>query len=297
VILVGDNKFFNELLQTINTNPQIGLQIISHETNLQEAIKKSGNLKNLLLILEKTSNEIPQNQISNFYKNKVEIIDIAEAYERYLQKIPVEYIDQYWMISNVNSKENIFYNIVSKIINIIVSAVILIISFPILLISAIFIYLYDHGPIFYVQKRTGINGEIFKLYKLRSMSVTAGKDDKIWCEKEDKRITPVGKIIRKLHIDEIPQMVNILKGDLSLVGPRPERSEFLPLFESSIPHYSFRHIVRPGFTGWAQIKYRYAYNVEESKEKFEYDLYYIKNRNIFLDFGIILKTIQIIFTH
>jgi lipopolysaccharide/colanic/teichoic acid biosynthesis glycosyltransferase len=92
-------------------------------------------------------------------------------------------------------------------------------------------------------------------------------------------------------------MLNILKGDLSFVGPRPERSEFLPLFENSIPHYSFRHIVRPGFTGWAQIKYRYAYNVEDSKEKFEYDLYYIKNRNIFLDFGIVLKTIQIIFTH
>jgi exopolysaccharide biosynthesis polyprenyl glycosylphosphotransferase len=296
-ILVGENKFFNELEQTINKNPQIGLLIISHESSLLKVIQKYPNLKNLLLILEKTGNEIPKDQISNFYKNKVEIIDIAEAYERYLQKIPVEYVDQFWIMKNVNSKENIFYNIVSEIINILAASAILIISSPVLLISAIFIYLHDHGPIFYIQKRTGMNGEIFELYKLRSMSVTAGEDDKIWCEKEDKRITPVGRIIRKLHIDEIPQMLNILKGDLSFVGPRPERSEFLPLFENSIPHYSFRHIVRPGFTGWAQIKYRYAYNVEDSKEKFEYDLYYIKNRNIFLDFGIVLKTIQIIFTH
>jgi exopolysaccharide biosynthesis polyprenyl glycosylphosphotransferase len=296
-ILIGENKFFNELEQTINKNPQIGLLIISHESSLLEVIQKYPNLKNLILILGKSGSGIPENQISNFYKNKAEIMDVAEAYERYLQKIPVDYIDQSWMIGNVNSKENIFYNIASKIINILASAVILIIFSPFLLVAAIFIYLYDHGPIFYVQERTGINGEIFKLYKLRSMIVGTGKDEKIWCEKEDKRITPVGRIIRRLHIDEIPQMINILKGDLSFVGPRPERTEFLPLFENNIPHYSFRHIVRPGFTGWAQIKYRYAYNVEESKEKFEYDLYYIKNRNLFLDFGIILRTIQIIFTH
>jgi lipopolysaccharide/colanic/teichoic acid biosynthesis glycosyltransferase len=115
--------------------------------------------------------------------------------------------------------------------------------------------------------------------------------------KHDDRVTPIGKIIRKLHIDEIPQMINILKGDISLVGPRPERPEFVSKLEKDISYYSFRHIIRPGFTGWAQIKYRYANTMEDSKEKFEYDLYYIKNRNIFLDFGIIIRTIQIIFTH
>jgi lipopolysaccharide/colanic/teichoic acid biosynthesis glycosyltransferase len=129
------------------------------------------------------------------------------------------------------------------------------------------------------------------------MIVKAEEKGAIWCEKKDNRITPVGKVIRKLHFDEIPQMLNVLKGDLFFVGPRPERPEFVSMLQNTIPHYAFRHIIHPGFTGWAQIKYRYANTVESSKEKFEYDLYYIKNRNIFLDFGIILKTIQIIFTH
>jgi exopolysaccharide biosynthesis polyprenyl glycosylphosphotransferase len=297
VILVGENKFFGELEQTIKTNPQIGLKIISHEPNLGEAIKKYTDLKNILFILEKTSEEIPQNQISNFYKNKVEVIDIAEAYERYLQKIPVEYIDQSWMIKNVNSKENLFYNIVSKIINILVSAIILIITSPILLVCAIFIYFYDHGPVFYSQERVGINGVPFRLYKLRSMIVSTEKSGAEWADKKDCRVTPVGKVLRKLHFDEIPQMLNVLRGDLSFVGPRPERPEFVSMLEKTIPQYGFRHIIHPGFTGWAQIKYHYANTVESSKEKFEYDLYYIKNRNVFLDFGIILKTIQIIFTH
>ena len=297
VILVGENKFFDELEQTINKNPQLGLQIISHEPSLQGIIQKYTHLKNLLFVLEDTPNEIPQNQISDFYKNKMEIIDIAEAYERYLQKIPVDCVDQSWMIKNANSKGNILYNFISKIINVLFSAIILIITSPILLVCALFIYANDRGPIFYVQERVGINGAVFKLYKLRSMIVAAEKEGALWSDKKDCRVTPVGRVLRKLHFDEIPQMVNILSGDLSFVGPRPERPEFVSMLENTIPNYRFRHIIHPGFTGWAQIKYRYANTVESSKEKFEYDLYYIKNRNIFLDFGIILKTIQIIFTH
>jgi len=143
VILVGENRFFEELEQIITKNPQIGLQIISHEPTLQEAIKNNANLKNLLLVLEETSNKIPQDQILNFYKNKVEVIDIADAYEKYLQKIPVEYVNQSWVIKNVTSRENIFYNVFSKIMNIVISATILIVFSPVLLICSIFIYLYD----------------------------------------------------------------------------------------------------------------------------------------------------------
>ena len=129
------------------------------------------------------------------------------------------------------------------------------------------------------------------------MIINSESNGAVWSNKKDTRITPVGKIIRKLHIDEIPQMINILKGDISLVGPRPERPEFVALLEKEIPYYLFRHVIRPGFTGWAQIKYQYANTIDDSKEKFEYDLYYIKNKNFFLDLGIILRTMQIIFTH
>jgi len=129
------------------------------------------------------------------------------------------------------------------------------------------------------------------------MFVNADKNGAEWTEKNDQRITKVGKIIRKLHIDEVPQLWNVIKGEMSLVGPRPEIISFEEKLSKEIPHYGLRHIITPGFTGWAQIKFRNARGIEESKEKFEYDLYYIKNRNIFMDCGIILRTIQIIFTH
>jgi lipopolysaccharide/colanic/teichoic acid biosynthesis glycosyltransferase len=129
------------------------------------------------------------------------------------------------------------------------------------------------------------------------MVIDAEKHGPEWSKVDDERVTPLGKILRKLHIDELPQMWNILKGDLALVGPRPERPEFVEKLENDIPFYHLRHMIDPGFTGWAQIKFRYARTMVDSREKFEYDLYYIKNRNVIMDIGIFVRTIQIIFTH
>ena len=303
VILVGKNKYFEELYETINHNPQIGLKIVSYTTDLQKALEKFNAIKNAVFIFESISNEIPEKEIINLYKNKTEIIDIAEAYERYLVKIPIEYITTPWIVKNINTKSNLLHDFLIRIFDIVFSILILIITSPFLIISGIFIYLYDRGSIFYIHKRVGLNGKVFKLYKLRSMYDTLEKnpdadgESPLWHQQNDKRVTPVGKIIRKLHIDEVPQMINILNGDITLIGPRPEHPDFVKLLEKSIPHYELRHIIRPGFTGWAQIKYQYARTIEDSREKFEYDMYYIKNRNIFLNLGIILKTIQIVFTH
>ncbi|MCX6757913.1 MAG: exopolysaccharide biosynthesis polyprenyl glycosylphosphotransferase [Candidatus Nomurabacteria bacterium] len=297
VIIVGKTKYAEELYNTITTNPQLGLVIISYTPNLHEALEKYSETQNAVFIFESIEQEIPKKDIVKLYENKTEIIDVAEAYERYLVKIPVGYISQSWIVKNINTKKDLLYDVISRIISIIIAITILVLTSPFLIISAICIYLYDHKQIFYSQERVGLNGKIFKLHKLRSMIIESEKDGAMWSHTNDSRITPIGKIIRKLHIDEIPQMINIIKGDITLVGPRPERPEFVTPLEQSIPHYELRHIIRPGFTGWAQIKYRYANTIESSKEKFEYDLYYIKNRNIFLDFGIILKTIQIIFTH
>jgi lipopolysaccharide/colanic/teichoic acid biosynthesis glycosyltransferase len=230
-------------------------------------------------------------------------MDTAKAYEKYLYKIPVAYIDASFIVENINIKRDISYVCITYVTDKIFAIFTLILSSPILLIAIIARLIEDGKPIFIKQTRVGLNGKIFNLYKMRSMVVLApdGSAENNGAKWEtgtnDPRITPVGKIIRKLHIDEIPQMLNILKGDISLVGPRSERPEFVLQLEKAIPHYDIRHIIKPGFTGWAQIKYRYARSIEESKEKFEYDLYYIKNRNIFIDFGIILRTIQIIFTH
>lgn len=298
VILIGSSKNIKEIGEVITTNPQLGLVIISHTDDFKKAINDYSNKQNAIFIFENNLDEIPTENILNIYKNRAEIINVAQAYEKYLDKIPVSYVDQAWIIENINIKENIIYTISKKIVDIFFAVFTLIITSPIVAICSLFIYFYDHGPVIYKQERVGLNGKIFKLYKLRSMILDSEKDGAKWSTgANDPRVTPIGKIIRKLHIDEIPQMVNIIKGDISLVGPRPERPEFVASLEKIIPHYELRHIIHPGFTGWAQIKYRYASTVDDSKEKFKYDLYYIKNRNIFIDFGITLRTIQIIFTH
>jgi lipopolysaccharide/colanic/teichoic acid biosynthesis glycosyltransferase len=301
-VFVGSSTYLIELKKTIMTNPQIGLTVVNHFSNTSEIPFEISNKKNLVIILDKNIDGSEKN-ILDFYKKGLEIIDTAKAYEKYLFKIPVAYIDTTFVVENVNIRKDILYTLVTFIVNILSSLTILVVTSPFLIIAIIARLIEDGRPIFIKQKRVGLNGKVFNLYKMRSMVVlspdgSAETTEAKWSTgKDDTRITPVGKVIRKLHIDEIPQMINILKGDISLVGPRPERPEFVTQLEDTIPHYDLRHIIRPGFTGWAQIKYHYTNTVEEAKEKFEYDLYYIKNRNIFLDFGIIIRTIQIIFTH
>ncbi|MFA6251723.1 MAG: sugar transferase [Candidatus Paceibacterota bacterium] len=301
-ILIGDSIYLSELEKTISKNPQVGLEIINHFKSTNDINLSEENIKNLIIILDKEI-KIQDQDILDCYKKGIEIIDTAKAYEKYLYKIPVGYIDTTFIVDNININKDVFYSFLTFITDKIFALIILILSSPILGIAMLARLIEDGRPIFIKQKRVGLNGKIFNLYKVRSMVVlssdgSAEKDGPKWeTSQNDPRITKVGKIIRKLHIDEIPQMVNILRDDISFVGPRSERPEFVDLLSKDIPYYSFRHVIRPGFTGWAQLKYRYARTVEESKEKFEYDLYYIKNRNIFLDLGIILRTIQIIFTH
>ncbi len=298
VVFIGEKAHLDELYNAILANPQIGLHIVSYTQDLVLALKNYSHLENAVFIIDTDSNKISTDNVINLYKNSNDIIDIAEAYERYLFKIPINYISQSWIIENINIKKDILYTSIARLSDIIFSIIITIITSPFVLISAIAIYLEDKGPVFYIQERVGLNDRVFKLYKLRSMIVDSEKNGAQWSTgSNDSRVTRVGKIIRKLHIDEIPQMINILKGDIALIGPRPERPEFVAKLGTKVPHYRLRHIIRPGFTGWAQIKYRYANTIEDSNEKFEYDLYYIKNRNTFLDFGIFLRTVQIIFTH
>jgi lipopolysaccharide/colanic/teichoic acid biosynthesis glycosyltransferase len=149
----------------------------------------------------------------------------------------------------------------------------------------------NKGPLFYSQQRVGKMGKVFKIYKLRSMVVNAESNGAVWAKKNDKRITNFGRLLRSTRCDELPQFYNVLRGDMSLIGPRPERPEFVKELTETIPFYKIRHLIRPGLTGWAQVKYPYANSVKEQEMKLLYDLYYIKQRNIILDFKIIIKTI------
>lgn len=301
-IFIGASYYLMDLEKIITMNPQIGLNLVAKYKDLRELKEDDLRLKNLVIILDNNV-KVENSDILKFYNLGIEVLDIACAYEKYLKKIPVEHINLSFVIKEVSYKKDNAYALFTFIIEKIFAIIIIVISLPFLLVAIIIKGLEDKGPIFIKQKRVGLNGRIFDLYKIRSMTATSSggmseKDGPVWSTgHDDPRITKVGKILRKLHIDEIPQMINILKGDIALVGPRPERPEFVELLSKEIPYYSFRHIVKPGFTGWAQIKYYYANTVLEQKEKFEYDLYYIKNRNIFIDFGVLLRTLQIIFTH
>ncbi|MES2315504.1 MAG: sugar transferase [Patescibacteria group bacterium] len=226
-----------------------------------------------------------------------EVLDLAYAYEDILSKIPIEAIDEGWFMHNIRSQDKNASDQIKKVFGALVAIILVIITSPLFLLIAIAIKISGGGPILYSQTRVGKNDKTFRLHKFRSMIPNAEKNGPEWSAKNDPRVTPVGRVMRKLHVDELPQLFNIIKGDIALVGPRPERPEFVEKLEKEIPYYHLRHTIAPGFTGWAQIKFRYAGNVMDSKEKFEYDLYYLKNRNIFMDLGIFLRTLQIIFTH
>lgn len=176
----------------------------------------------------------------------------------------------------------------------IVAALGLILFFaPLLLATAIAIKLDSKGPVLYRQRRVGFRGEAFEIYKFRSMRTDAEKDGARWASKDDNRITRVGRFIRRTRIDEIPQAINILKGEMSFVGPRPERPEFVAVLEKAIPRYHERHLVKPGITGWAQVKHEYTATVDGARDKLTYDLFYIRHFSLLLDFLIVLMTVRV----
>jgi len=174
------------------------------------------------------------------------------------------------------------------------SIFLMLVSFPVFIFTAVAIRLDSGDPIFFKQQRVGKENRLFTIWKFRSMVQNAESDGAVWARENDFRITRMGKWIRLLRIDELPQLFNVLRGDMSLIGPRPERPEFVNDLEQQIPYYRIRHCVRPGITGWAQLNYRYGASVEDALHKLEYDLYYIKSMSILLDFNILLKTIGVV---
>ena len=182
---------------------------------------------------------------------------------------------------------------IKRIIDIVLSIVFIIILSPLMLITGILVKLDSSGPVIYTQLRVGLNGKCFYIYKIRSMINNAESEGVSWAEDDDPRITRVGRFIRKTRIDELPQLLNVLKGDMSFIGPRPERSEFIKKLVNEIPYYDLRHLVLPGITGWAQVMYPYGASVEDAREKLEYDLFYIKDYSLLLDFAILMKTLRI----
>lgn len=226
---------------------------------------------------------------------KIQYFNLTNFYEKITGKVPVSSLERHWFLENITHKNQQWLVITKRIIDILLSILFGIIALIILPFIALAIKLESKGPLIYKQTRVGLNNKIFTVYKLRSMTKNAEKNGAQWAQENDSRITKVGKFIRKTRIDEIPQFINILKGNMSFVGPRPERPEFVATLKEAIPFYNERHLVKPGLTGWAQINFAYGASVADAKEKLQYDLFYIKNKSIALDISIILKTINTIF--
>jgi len=297
VAIIGRNAQAEELSQIIQNNPHLGYKFIAFLDPQEDVLWQIQTKKPDILIL--AENIEPRSPlVETLYRClplKIDLIDLAQAFEIICEKIPITFINQIWFLENLKERKREFYEKLKRLIDVISSFLILFFTSPLWLIIALAIKLEDGGPIFYFQKRVGKDRKSFSLIKFRSMKVNAEEYGAIWAEKNDPRITKIGKILRQSHLDELPQMINILKGEISLVGPRPERPEFVSQLEKEIPYYHLRHLIKPGFTGWAQIKFRYARSVMDSFEKFQYDLYYLKNRSFFLDLKILLKTFNLFF--
>lgn len=287
IILVGTTHLIKDLVEELARHRHFGTVVGTFDTI-------PSDIHADLVIADGIHPEI----LLRFSQNtNTEAYSVAQAYETLFGKIPLDLMTHekavHIMTKHTNSAQHVLY----RLCEIIIAVSILVAISPVLLIAILARFIEDGSPVFYNQLRVGKAGKPFKLYKIRSMSKDAETDGAAWAKHRDTRITPVGRILRKTHLDEVPQMWNIIKGDLALIGPRAERPEFVATLEQAIPYYYLRHAIKPGFTGWAQIKYRYARTIEDSREKFEYDLYYLKNKHPLLDIGIVLKTIQIIFTH
>src|SRR5690606_24678473 len=204
--------------------------------------------------------------------------------ERETRRIDLDNLQPGWLVFSDGFRSSRFIDFAKRTFDIVVSALILVITLPILVATAIAVKLEDGGPILYRQERVGRFGRPFTLLKFRSMRVDAEKNGHQWAAQHDPRVTRVGAVIRKLRIDELPQIICVLRGDMSFIGPRPERPYFVEQLAAQIPFYDERHCVKPGISGWAQINYPYGASLEDARQKLAYDLYYVKNRRLFLDF-------------
>ena len=224
------------------------------------------------------------------------VVDIRSFYEHVVQRLPLSQINDEWLLQTEGFSLNTRGSLrrLKRALDVLISLLLLIPAAPIMLLTAIIVRLESPGPVIYKQDRVGLFEKEFTVYKFRSMRADAEKNGAVWASAHDARVTKFGKFIRKVRIDELPQIWNILKGDMSFIGPRPERMAFVRQLKDTIPYYSLRHTVKPGLTGWAQVCYPYGASEEDARRKLEYDLYYIKNMSILLDINIVFKTVGVV---
>jgi sugar transferase (PEP-CTERM system associated) len=254
------------------------------------------NASEVVLALEERRNALPLKDLLRIKTTGVHVNEISTFLERETGRVDLDSVNPSWLIfSDGFSSGRMLSGVFKRFFDVTASVLLLILTLPLVLLIAVAIRLESAGPAFYRQRRVGLYGQGFDVVKLRSMRQDAEVGGKaVWAEKDDPRITRIGRFIRKTRIDELPQCWSVLKGEMSFVGPRPERPQFVDDLEQKLPYYAERHMVKPGITGWAQINYPYGASIEDSRQKLEYDLFYAKNYSPFLDILILLQTIRVV---
>jgi sugar transferase (PEP-CTERM system associated) len=249
----------------------------------------------VVAVREQRGGVLPVDQLLACRTFGVRVTDLSAFYERMRGEMPVEALKASWLIYGKGFRQGLLRRTVKRAFDVAMSALLLVLALPVILVAAIAIFFESPGPVIFRQERVGRGGRTFVLLKLRSMRADAESDGKPrWASVQDDRITPVGRLIRKLRIDELPQLWNVLKGEMSLIGPRPERPGFVEELSKQIPFYAVRHTVHPGITGWAQVRCEYGASVEDAKRKLQFDLYYVKNHSLVLDLLVAVETIRVV---
>jgi sugar transferase (PEP-CTERM system associated) len=314
MIVIGADGLAQQIINDVNSKKDCGYNIACivlekyHKGTLKDArspiirknnykdlcvLAKKMNIKTIVVAIREKRNNFPTTELLKCRMDGIEIIDGVSFYEMLKGKIDVTEINPGWLIFSDGFKKSRITVLSKRIVDILISFILVLLLSPLLLIVALLIKVDTKGPVFFFQERVGKDKRSYSVVKFRSMVVDAEKEcGPVWADCDDGRVTRVGRIIRALRIDEIPQIWNVLKGEMSFVGPRPERAFFVAELEKQIPYYNERFSVKPGITGWAQINYDYSASLEETVEKLNYDLFYIKNMSIFMDLMIIFKTVK-----
>ncbi len=270
-------------------------RVIARSGPLEETVKRLGINEIIVAVREQRGGVLPLRSLLECRLNGVRVTDLARYFERVHGRVPIESLKVSWLIYGEGYRQGWLRSFIKRLFDIAVTVILLFFTLPIMAVVALLIAIESKGPVVYRQDRVGRGGKKFTLLKFRSMGLDAEKDGKpSWAAVNDDRVTRVGRLMRRSRIDELPQLINVLRGEMSFVGPRPERPEFVAMLMEQIPFYAVRHCVKPGITGWAQVRYSYGSTVEQAVKKLEYDLYYVKNHTLLLDLVILLDTVRVV---
>jgi len=291
--------FFDTQTGQQATDPSVGgIPVFSRTTSIAELVSRYRVREIIVAVREQRGGGVPMDQLLDCRIRGVSVLDLAGFSERTKAEIRIDSLKGSWLVYGAGFMQGPMRRILKRLSDVVTSLVLLILTAPIMLLAVLAIRLESPGPVVYRQPRVGLGGRIFMCMKFRSMRIDAESDGiPRWAQKADPRITRIGAFIRKTRIDELPQLFSVLTGQMSLVGPRPERPSFVDQLKTSIPFYDLRHSVKPGITGWAQVRYHYGGSLEDARRKHQFDLYYVKHNSLLLDMLVLLETVSVVLFH